>query len=101
MKPARYQHDCDHCIYIGQINNLDAYYCPNDSGTCYILRYGDEGCEYAARSDYRNKEYTELAKTIGFSESFSAEWIERFLRRSVLLRLLTSTLAESMEVSEV
>ena len=51
MKPARFTHDClgeDGCIYLGQHNEWDLYFCPNcDGGTC-LARYGDEGHQYSS-----------------------------------------------------
>ena len=96
MKEARYPHDCEACIYLGQINEFDAYYCPGDRlGTCYILRHGVDG-DYASRTDYRDTEYNKIVREIGFSESFTPEWIETYRRKMTLIRILANVIAGSM-----
>lgn len=45
----KYIHDCKNCIYIGNIDNKDAYICPYSlGGATLILRYGDEGIDNAS-----------------------------------------------------
>jgi hypothetical protein len=48
----RYQHDCDGCQFQGQHTvgetEVDAYWCPKCDGGSVILRYGDDGPEYAS-----------------------------------------------------
>ena len=58
MKGApRYQHDCKTCVFVQRIGRLDFYVCPSDSGrsTTYILRFGDEGPDYASMTDFQNR----------------------------------------------
>ena len=97
MKKARYPHDCKHCIYIGQINSLDAYYCPdNMHGTCYVLRSGKRGHEYTSRTDYADEEYNKIVQEIAFADSFTKEYVEIDRRRRVLLRILSGAIADYM-----
>jgi hypothetical protein len=46
----RYQHDCDQCVFLGQWNEYDLYFCgeQGDVFTTVIARYGNEGCEYSS-----------------------------------------------------
>ena len=50
IKPAaRYKHDCDKCVYLGQHDGDDLYFCAQDSSYCHptlIARYGNDGPEY-------------------------------------------------------
>lgn len=44
---ARYQHDCSRCLYLGQFEEYDLYYCEQVIGGQTVLaRYGNEGSEY-------------------------------------------------------
>jgi hypothetical protein len=43
----RYEHECEGCIYLGQWNKFDLYYCPQGGRLPTVLaRYGDRGEEY-------------------------------------------------------
>lgn len=44
----RYKHDCDACRYAGNWEGQDLYYCPNCDGGTVVLRYGDDGPDYAS-----------------------------------------------------
>lgn len=37
----RYEHDCDYCIPLGQWQEYDLYYCPNEPTV--VARYGELG----------------------------------------------------------
>lgn len=43
----RYQHDCDHCVYLGNYEKCDLYVCvgkaQNEIDCTVIARYGDQG----------------------------------------------------------
>ena len=41
MDEARYQHDCDECIFLGTHGKYDLYFCP--ANPTVIARYGTEG----------------------------------------------------------
>jgi hypothetical protein len=45
MADARYEHDCDSCIPLGQYDKFDLYACPiEEDGTCSIIaRFGKHG----------------------------------------------------------
>ena len=52
-----YEHDCDHCIYLGsdhprggerQVNAVDLYYHDTPSGPTLIRRYSSDGPDYSA-----------------------------------------------------
>ena len=43
----KYQHDCDHCEYLGTYLEHDVYICQNSgSPGSIIARYGDDGPNY-------------------------------------------------------
>lgn len=46
---SKYRHDCDACIELGQANEHDLYYCPQQSldAPTLVARFGDDGPEYA------------------------------------------------------
>ena len=41
-EPARYEHDCDVCVYLGRYKEYDLYFCNNHTPTV-IARYGIHG----------------------------------------------------------
>lgn len=50
MNP-RFTHDCDICTFLGQINGVDLYVCPDDGDSCsgtYLARYGGGLSEYTS-----------------------------------------------------
>lgn len=47
MEP-RYQHDCAMCVYLGQYNEYDLYYCAQAGVPTVIARYGNKGPEYTS-----------------------------------------------------
>jgi len=55
MKNSRFKHDCDDCIYLGQYNEFDLYFCPG-TGEQYtetvIARYSDEGNDYHSGMEF-------------------------------------------------
>lgn len=44
--PPRYTHYCNHCRYLGHLENFDIYIC-NDT---ILYRYGNEDSEYGSRN---------------------------------------------------
>lgn len=42
----RYKHDCDKCVYLGQHENYDLYYCEQSGLPTVICRWGNNGCDY-------------------------------------------------------
>jgi hypothetical protein len=47
--PARFNHDCDQCRYLGQIDKYDLYVCKSGAGEASVIfRYGDDGPNYAS-----------------------------------------------------
>lgn len=40
----RYDHDCDHCRFVGHLGNVDCYTC----GDSVIIRYSDDSPDYAS-----------------------------------------------------
>lgn len=45
---ARYTHDCDSCVYLGEHLEYDLYYCPHCDGGTVLARYGSDGPSYAS-----------------------------------------------------
>lgn len=48
MTAARFTHDCDSCVFVGQHGDHDVWFCPRCDGGSLIARYGNEGSEYAS-----------------------------------------------------
>jgi len=58
MKPkAIFEHDCERCEFLAHIelpetirgeSSYDLYYCPGEDGGSIIVRYGNDGPEYAS-----------------------------------------------------
>jgi len=53
FKKPRFEHDCTRCVYLGQHDSFDCWYCPpreHDTimGGEVVLRYSSEPAEYAS-----------------------------------------------------
>lgn len=47
VSTPRYEHDCDRCVYLGQHQEHDLYYCEQDAaGRTLVARYGSDGSDY-------------------------------------------------------
>lgn len=46
-EPPRYEHDCRSCRYLGQWNEFDLYYCPQQGLQTVVARFGKDG-DYAS-----------------------------------------------------
>jgi len=46
MDTPRYSHDCSDCVFLGQFNKYDLYFCPREP--TIIARYSSEGSEYTS-----------------------------------------------------
>lgn len=46
-KNAKFIHDCDNCVFLGQYEEYDLYFCNNNNPTV-IARYGDNGEDYTS-----------------------------------------------------
>lgn len=44
LKGIRYDHDCEECVFLGQVDQYDVYFCPNEP--TILSRWGNEGPEY-------------------------------------------------------
>lgn len=71
----RFKHDCDICVFLGQFNEYDLYFC--DAGFATVIaRYGDDGPEYMSGMTFaRNKECMPLyeAKQRAIKENLYGE----------------------------
>jgi hypothetical protein len=45
-KTARFEHDCEKCVYLGRDREFDVYTCAQGGFPTVILRYGNEFEEY-------------------------------------------------------
>lgn len=43
---TRYDHDCSDCIFLGQYEHYDLYFCPNEP--TIVARYSSEGRDYCS-----------------------------------------------------
>jgi len=70
----RFTHDCDDCIFLGQYNEFDLYFCPKES-TTVIARYGDEGGDYHSGLEFaRSKRIPQLVEA--FNRAINKGYIE-------------------------
>jgi len=98
MRKPLYEHDCEKCVYLGEINKSDAYYCVGGLGygTTYILRYNSDGPAYASLEDFEDKILYLDMQSHSYSSTFTQEFIERDRRRRVLIQVLRGHIASSM-----
>lgn len=47
MNP-KFQHDCNSCVFLGNYNGNDLYYCSQRSFPTLIARHSDEGDDYTS-----------------------------------------------------
>jgi len=71
--PARFEHDCDRCEFLGQYREYDLYFCPSEP--TIICRFSSHGHEY--------KSGLVFALTVDYSPS--PEYVE-CLKRALLSR---------------
>lgn len=82
MKP-RFDHDCSACIFLGQYQEYDLYFCPAEP--TIIARYSSEGGDYGsgivfALSDKPQKKYSVAlirALRTGYKEMI-AEYVRKY-----------------------
>jgi len=54
LEEPQFKHDCDQCTYLGRDINtddhsdVDMYFCPQNGMPTIIMRYGDNGSDYAS-----------------------------------------------------
>ena len=52
FKKPRFIHDCDNCLFLGQYDQFDCWYCPESkssiSGGSVIMRSSDDGPDYCS-----------------------------------------------------
>jgi len=70
----RFKHDCNTCVPLGEFNEYDLYYCPNEPTV--IARFSDDGPDYKSGLEFAKKgiipelvEAYTRAKDIGICEA--------------------------------
>ena len=58
MEQPKWEHDCEHCVFLGQYNQYDLYF--HNRPTTIIARFGNDGPEYHSGLHMANY-YPELA----------------------------------------
>ena len=92
-----YEHDCEHCLFLGNINDMDAYACEDAHGTSYILRRSSTQSSYGSFEDTRNIKYDALRVRREYSDSFTKDEIHIDILRRVLFIIHSGTIAASMD----
>jgi hypothetical protein len=46
--PPRYQHDCSRCIFLGQYDDADLYFCGKGPNATVIARFSGDGADYTS-----------------------------------------------------
>ncbi len=61
MRKPIYKHDCEKCVFLGNFNNEDLYYCDQSIIPTVISRYSDVGPDYTSGMAFIgiNKQLTE------------------------------------------
>ena len=65
----RYTHDCDCCVYLGNHDHYDLYFCGSEPTV--IARYGNDGQEYISGLVFAKPDKTKalyIAKTIAIKQ---------------------------------
>jgi hypothetical protein len=66
IAPNRFRHDCDRCIFLGEVGPHDLYICPPNETwrrASVVARYGDEGFDYTSMP----VEYAEINPVLAFA----------------------------------
>jgi hypothetical protein len=45
---ARFKHDCDVCVFLGEHEEADLYFCGEPENYTVIARYSDDGPDYVS-----------------------------------------------------
>lgn len=103
MNP-RYVHDCDRCVYLGQFEQYDLYYCPSEP--TIVCRFSSEDPDYnsglifavtSKRNHYRVALIRALRKPefkdqiIKYFETYEREISQRYERFLELLEISESS----------
>lgn len=104
MNP-RYEHDCDSCVYLGQFEQYDLYYCHHEP--TIVCRFSSEGPDYysgltfavtSKREKYKvvliralRKSPEIKAQVIEYFEKYEREIPQRYDRFLQLLKIAEST----------
>ena len=65
MSIPKYQHDCEHCVYLGHFNEHDLYYHPHTSvlgQETVVARYGSDERDYDSGLDFARNPHTDLVE---------------------------------------
>ena len=76
----KYQHDCVDCIFLGNYNEYDLYYC-NKSNLTVIARFGDDSPDYLSGMIFA---ITGLYKNPPECEDPLTEALKRALRNNLV-----------------
>lgn len=57
-----YQHTCPHCIFLGNFEDYDLYFCHNAKLDTVIARYGDNGPDYTSGLGFAEPFYDLVSK---------------------------------------
>jgi len=86
----RFQHDCKHCVPLGQYQENDLYYCDQHGCPTVIARYGNDGPEYTsgmgfAEIDPRLSIALLMAKAMGLvSAVFTPDELQELINELIL-----------------
>lgn len=75
MSSPRYEHDCEQCVYLGQEDDFDLYYCNKISIPTVIARYSPNGPDYLSGMPYPNQKQGPLvaARKLAAIKGFTLE----------------------------
>lgn len=74
IKPPRYIHDCEDCIYLGRFRRFDLYGCGTSERYSLIARFGNEGSEYESYPNGWRDVVLPSSRTIPQLEAAQRRW---------------------------
>lgn len=58
FRPARYEHDCNNCEYLGRYREYDLYFCGREPTV--LARYSDQGSDYISGLVFADPDISEV-----------------------------------------
>lgn len=68
----RYEHNCNHCKFLGQHEEYDLYYCPQGGNPTILARFSDKDQDYTSGVGFKHIEPLKVAKRL--ADAFGYEF---------------------------
>jgi hypothetical protein len=85
VPPARYEHDCDECVYLGHDGRADLYFCPQPlfSQPTIIARHSSEPSDYLSGLAFRKHRPLATAYRRAVAAGLITEIVEKAVEADV------------------